>query len=283
MRILVTNDDGIYAPGLWAVVEAISDTVEVVVAAPDREQSGVGGAITLNNPVRAKEIVPLVKGTRAWAVEGTPADSVILALESLVDNIDLLISGINSGANLGEDVLVSGTVGAALQGHHRSIPSIAISVGSLHPTTFEGAANLLKVLCRQAQEGRVPKDALLNINVPPTISSEIQGVDVTRLAHRTYADTVRIGDDGKGKYFWITRTRPRWQMTEGTDVWSVRHRRISITPLHTDITAHDRIATMTSLSSHLAEGLESIVANLPGNSKTASSPGTGPKPGAGGS
>ncbi|MBI4340108.1 MAG: 5'/3'-nucleotidase SurE [Chloroflexi bacterium] len=262
VNILLTNDDGIYAPGLWAAVEALEGIGKVVVVAPDREQSGVGGSVTLNSPVRAREIVPSVVGTQTWAVEGTPADSVILALESLVKDADLVIAGINGGANLGEDILISGTVGAALQGYTRGLTAIAISLASLRPVGYEAGARLVQVLAQQAREGALPRPALLNVNLPPVPVGQLQGVDITRLARRTYADTVRKGDDGKNGFYWITRTRPAWEMVEGTDVWSLRHRRVSITPLQTDLTAHDavpglahlcgRLSTLVMPSAHLA-------------------------------
>ena len=261
MRILATNDDGIYAPGLWAAVEALRNVGEVAVVAPDREQSGVGPSVTLHSPVRAAEVVPAVPGTQTYAVEGTPADSVILALETLVGNVDLVVAGINSGANLGEDVLMSGTVGAALQGYFRGIPSLAISVTSLNATCFEGAAQLLISLAQRVGEGFIPKPVLLNVNLPPVAPEQIEGIDVTRLARRTYADTVRQGDDGKRKYYWITRTRPAWEMEEGTDVWSIRHRRVSITPLQTDMTSAAALSAIAGLPQRLLHILSSKCAS----------------------
>lgn len=251
LKILVTNDDGVYAPGLWAVVEVLEDIGEVVVVAPDREQSGVGASVTLNSPVRVVEVVPPLEGVHTYAVEGTPADSVIVALENLVENVDLLVSGFNSGFNLGEDVLISGTVGAMLQGYFRGIPSLAMSVGSLHATDFRAATQLLSALAQEVAEGWLPRPTLLNVNLPPVAPKEIKGIDMTRLARRRYADTVRQGDDGKRPYYWITRTRPAWEVLEGTDVWSVRHRRVSITPLQTDMTAASILAGATGLSERL--------------------------------
>ncbi len=247
MKILVTNDDSVYAPGLWAAVEALQSLGEVVVAAPDREQSGVGASVTLNSPVRVVEIVPPLEGVHTYAVEGTPADSVIVALEALIENVDLLVSGINSGFNLGEDMLVSGTVGAVLQGYFRGIPSLALSVGSLRATDFRAANRLLTALAREVAEGWLPRPTLLNANLPPVAPKDIKGIDMTRLARRRYADTVRPGDDGKRPYYWITRTRPAWDMEEGTDVWSVRHRRVSLTPLQTDMTAAGTLAATEGL------------------------------------
>ena len=219
MKILVTNDDGVYSPGLWAAVAALEGLGEVVVVAPDREQSGVGPSVTLHGPVRAVEVVPPIQGIKTYAVEGTPADSVIVALEALVENVDLLVAGFNSGFNLGEDVLISGTVGAVLQGYFRGVSSIAVSVGSLKAEEFKASSKVLAALAREVAEGGLPKSILLNVNLPPVKPEEIKGIDVTRLARRRYADTVRQGDDGKRRYYWITRTRPAWEMVEGTDVW----------------------------------------------------------------
>lgn len=272
MRVLVTNDDGIYARGLWAAVEALEPVAEVVVAAPDREQSGVGGSITLNSPVRARQVVPTVDGVQTWAIEGTPADSVILALECLVEDVDLVIAGINGGANLGEDVLISGTVGAALQGYCRSLPSIAMSVTSLRPKSFQAAANVIGFLGKRYMEEKLSRSALLNINVPPVTPDQLQGVAVTRLARRVYADTVRQSDDGKNNYYWITRTRPAWRMDQGTDVWAARHRRISITPLNTDLTAFGLLPEATVFSTELAGHLGIAGGALEGSDNKESRP-----------
>ena len=193
MKILVTNDDGVYSEGLWAVVEALRNMAEVVAVASDREQSGVGTSVTLHAPVRVTEVMPLVDGTLTYAVEGTPADSVILALEKLVGKVDLVVSGINKGANLGEDVMISGTVGAALQGYCRDIPAVAVSVASLKSVRFDAAAPMLRAVAQQIAEGSLPVPLLLNINLPPISPEEIEGVDVTRLARRAYVDVVTEG------------------------------------------------------------------------------------------
>ncbi|MBI4282334.1 MAG: 5'/3'-nucleotidase SurE [Chloroflexi bacterium] len=239
MRILATNDDGIYSPGLWAAVEALRDVGEVVVVAPDREQSGIGTAITLGQPVRATEVVPLVEGIKAYAVEGTPADSAILALESLVEGqVDLIVSGINKGANMGNDVFISGTIGAALQGFFRSIPAIAISVASLRDVHFAPAAQVVRLLAQGVADGRLATPLLLNVNLPNVPLEKIKGVSLTHLGRRTYMDVIKEGDDGRRKYFWIARDRPGWVLEKGLDVWAIRRRRISITPLHTDLTSN---------------------------------------------
>ena len=238
MRILVTNDDGVYAEGLWAVVETLKEVGDVVVVAPDREQSGVGTAITLNQPVRATEVQPLISGVTTYAVEGTPGDSAILALESLIEEpVDLVVSGINRGANMGNDVLISGTMGAAFQGFFRGIPAIAVSVAALKEVYFGPAALVAKLLAQGVAEGTLKAPLLLNVNAPNQPMEKIKGVSLTQLGRRTYMDVVKEGDDGRRKYYWITRDKPGWVMEKGLDIWSIRRRRISITPIHTNLIA----------------------------------------------
>jgi 5'-nucleotidase len=241
LKILAINDDGVYSPGLWAVVEALQDVAkaEVVVVAPDREQSGAGTAITLSQPLRAKEVVPLVDGIKTYAVEGTPADSAILALESLVEGpVDLVVSGINQGSNMGNDVFISGTMGAALQGFFRGIPTIAISVAALKDVHFTPAAQVVRLLAQGIADGKLVPPLLLNINLPNVPLEKIKGVSLTHLGKRTYMDVVKEGDDGRRKYYWITRENPGWVLEKGLDIWAVRRRRISITPIHTDLTSN---------------------------------------------
>ena len=256
MKVLATNDDGINSPGLWAVVEALGDMAEVVVVASDRDQSGVGPSLTLRAPVRVTKVAPAVDGVTTYSVEGTPADSVIVALEKLVGTVDLVVAGINMGANLGSDVVLSGTVGAALQGYNRDIPSVAISVTSLHATRFEAATRLLKVVAQQVAEDSLPRPLLLNINMPPLPPEEIEGIEVTRLAHRTYIENIREGDDGKRPYYWITRSKAEWELEEGADVWAIHHKRVSITPLHTDITASGTLEALKDLPPQLLSALQ---------------------------
>jgi 5'-nucleotidase len=254
MRILLTNDDGINSPGLWRAAAALREVGEVFVCAPDREQSGVGTAVSLQSPIRAAAVAPQVEGVTAFAVEGTPADSAILGLECLVGGkVDLVVAGINVGANLGEDVLGSGTVAASLQGHFRGIPAMAVSVTSLTDLHYEPAAALTGHLARALLEVRAPANAdvgatsgegasedprplLLNINLPNLPLGEMRGVVVTRLGRRAYADTVKQGNDGRRRWFWIARDRPVLEQVEGTDIWAVQRGFVSITPLATDLT-----------------------------------------------
>ena len=240
MKILVTNDDGINSPGLWAAVEAVRPYGEVFVAAPDREQSGTGPSLTLHVPIRATEVASQVdpeqsddkKGVRAFAVEGTPGDSCVLALEKLVGAVDLVVSGINMGSNLASDIFVSGTVGAALHGYMRGFASIAVSVAAVKNTRFDVAAVVLGALVGRLEERQVVGPFLLNVNVPNDPMDSIRDIQLCRLAGKSYSENVREGDDGRRKYYWITRNKPMHRDEgEDTDVWALRHNRVSITPL----------------------------------------------------
>jgi 5'-nucleotidase len=259
VNILVTNDDGVYAPGLWAGVSALSDIGDVVVVAPDRDQSGRGPSVTLDTPVRVKRGLRVREGIETYAVEGTPGDSVILAVENLMASVDLVVSGVNNGANLGDDVFVSGTVGAAIHGYFRGIPSIAISIASPRASDFRPAEHVLARLAEMFADGLLPKSILLNVNIPPIHSSKIEGIDLTRLAGRRYADTVRGENDWKGGvFYWITRSRPAWDVEEGTDAWSVLHNRISITPLQMDLTSKSVADMISGLPGKLSDSFQSF-------------------------
>ena len=256
LRILVTNDDGVYARGLWTLVAALKEADEVVVVAPDREQSAVGSSVTLHQPLRAREISPPVSGVQSYSVEGTPADCVILALRNLIESqIDLVVSGINEGANLGDDVLISGTVGAALLGYLNGIPSIALSVGALQDVHFDAAARLAVVLVRLIAKGALPREMLLNINLPNLPLSQIKGIEITQLGRRSYGDMIKEGHDGKRKYYWIVRQQPEWQPEEGTDIWAVLKDKISITPLHRDLTSPQMLPLLKELSPTILQHL----------------------------
>ena len=241
MKILITNDDGIRAPGLWAAVEALKEAGEIFVVAPDREQSGVGSSLTLHAPIRAGEVSPLaeggVNGVKAYAVEGTPGDCCVLALENLVGPVDLVVSGINPGSNLGQDVLLSGTVGAALQGYMRGHPSVAISVAAVKDTRFDVAAAFLKILGNRLAQGDQLPLCLINVNIPNEPSEKLEGVEVTRLGLRSYSESVTEGNDGRRKYYWISRNvGPAPEQAQDTDISALQRNYISITPLHTGLT-----------------------------------------------
>jgi len=237
MNILVTNDDGVFAPGLWALARELAQVGRVMVVAPDRGQSGVGTAVSLYRGLRVNKVFSLIEDVDAYAVPGTPADCVILGLGSLSEEpVDLVVSGINEGANLGNDVLISGTVGAAFQGFFRGLPSIAISVAAFEDIDFVPAAKTAALLARQVAEHALPNHVLLNVNVPNLPLEQIAGVAITRLAHRNYMDLVETHHDALGRrYYSIVRGKPDWHVARNTDIWAIRKGMISITPLHSDL------------------------------------------------
>lgn len=256
MRILVTNDDGVYADGLWRLVEALKEVGEVIVSAPDREQSAVGTSVTLHHPLRMRKVEPRISGVETFSVEGTPADSVILGLHLVAANgVNMVISGINEGANLGNDVYISGTLGSAIQGHFYGVPSIAVSTALYeNKVRFEAAAIIAKLLARKVKEGALPDRALLNVNVPHLSTERIEGVELTRAGRRTYQDTIEKGHDGKRDYYWIVRGEPVMEEKEGTDIWAIKHKRISITSLPISLPGPKR-DILTKLCASLYEEL----------------------------
>ena len=214
MKILLINDDGVDAPGLWAAARALRQVGDVFVVAPDRQQSGVGASLTLHAPLRVRELPPQEKlagdadapnSVSVYAVEGTPGDSCILALESIVGAVDLVVSGINPGSNLGWDVMVSGTVGGAVQGYMRGFPTIAISVGAVRDPNLEVAAQFLQYLGQRLRDDPPATCYFLNINVPNLALDQISGVQVTRLGDRSYGESVRQESVGQDKRYWIAR------------------------------------------------------------------------------
>ena len=233
LKILVTNDDGIRSPGLWALADGLKDVGEVAVVAPDRDQSGIGSAKTLVAVVRAEEVPAEIDGVKAFSVQGTPADCVILANESLFQGrFDLVVSGINHGANLGLDIMSSGTVGAAMQGYFRNIPSMAVSVTSLTDVKYEAAALTARCLAMAISRSSPPGPLLLNVNLPNVAPEMIEKVDITRLGPRAYMESVERKADGHRTHYWIKQNRPtNLEVGEGTDIWAVRKNRVSITPV----------------------------------------------------
>jgi len=236
MKILVTNDDGIFAQGLWILVKELKSIAQVVVAAPDREQSAIGTAVTLRQPLRAQKMRPVVPGVETYSVEGTPADSVILALDKLAKGkIDLVVSGINHGSNLGDDVLISGTVGAALQGYLHGLPAVAISVAFGDNLYLDNAARLAALLVKKIDTNALPTNTFLNVNLPNLPLTEIKGAKVTRLASESHTDTVEESHDGRRTYYWLIRQGINKDTDKKTDIWAIEQGNISITPLHTSL------------------------------------------------
>jgi len=257
MKILVTNDDGIFAQGLWILVKELNNIAQVVVVAPDREQSATGTAVTLRQPLRVQRVRPLVPEVETYSVEGTPADSVILALGKLVkDKIDLVISGINQGPNLGDDVLISGTVGAALQGYLRGFPAFAISVAAVDSLYLDNAAKLAALLAKKIDSSALPTNILLNVNLPNLPLAKIKEIKITQLASGSHTDTVEEGHDGIRKYYWLVRRGINKDRDERTDIWAIEQGNISITPLHTNLSNKSSPPIMDSLCSDLFQELQ---------------------------
>lgn len=234
MKILVTNDDGIFAPGLIALVKELKKIAEVVVVAPDRELSAMGTTVSLHQPVRARKATPVADGVESYAVEGTPADCVILALGKLVkDEIDLIISGINRGANLGDDVLISGTVGAALQGSLHGLPALAISASWGDNFYFDDAARFAALLAKRVESGVIPADICLNVNLPSMPREKITGVKITCPARYSHTDEIEERYNNGRQYYWFVRKRVNKAVDDKTDTWAIERGSISISPLLT--------------------------------------------------
>jgi len=232
VKILVTNDDGVNADGLWSLVSVLKEIGDVTVVAPDREQSGVATSISFHNPIRFTRIHEKIEGIDTYSVEGTPADCVIMAIKVIMkDWIDMVVSGINQGPNCGYDVFLSGTVGAALQGFFYSIPSMAISIDSFEDPLFDSAARVAGEVVRYVKDKDLKGRMLLNVNVPNLPLKQVRGVDVTRLGEKVYSAGIETGNDGRHDYYWIQHSAVDSGVVNGTDLWAVKHKKISITPL----------------------------------------------------
>ncbi len=254
-RILISNDDGYESPGLWALVRACEALdCHVTVVAPSKNQSAVGGSLTLRQELIWTRIeAPPVPGADAWHVNGSPASAVIVGLDGVLSEPpDLLVSGINQGANMGNDLTASGTVGAALQGHFRGITSLAISYAMMPRTEvdWDAAERVATIVCRGEIEGRLPPSVFLNVNIPLVPFEEIRGILVTRAARRGYFHLeVREGASGQlrdplqglGELTRGPFTPTSIDPPPGTDFWAVMHKYVSVSPLQANFTDHQVI------------------------------------------
>ena len=233
MRILCSNDDGYLALGLNVLARAASGFGEVTIVAPDREQSATSHALTLHHPLRARRATD-----GAWMVDGTPTDCVILAVGELLDDRpDIVLSGINHGPNMGEDVLYSGTVAAAMEATVLGIPAVAFSYTGEHPEELEGWQEVIADFLRGVLvRGDFPRDTLLSVNLPNVAPDEVKGVRVTKLGRRRYQDSLTRAQDPSGKeYFWIGGGTTNWTGPDDSDFRAVKDGFISVTPLHLDL------------------------------------------------
>lgn len=228
--VLVTNDDGINAPGLAALAEALAPLGDVYVVAPEREQSTVGHALTLHRPLRVDRLAE-----RRFAVNGTPSDCVNLAVLGLLPaEPTLVVSGINHGSNLGDDVTYSGTVSAAMEGTLLGIPAIAVSLVGPEQGGFEEAGKIARLIAMRTLVEGLPPKTLLNVNVP---GGRPRGIRFTRLGHRVYKEKMVEEKDPRGKtYYWIGAGPPLWDDREATDIIAVQDGYAAVTPLHLDLT-----------------------------------------------
>ena len=244
--ILVTNDDGVHAPGLAALAAALEDLGEVWVIAPEREQSACGHALTLHRPVRVHQV-----GERRFAVNGTPSDCVNLSvLGFLPERPALIASGINHGSNLGDDVTYSGTVSAAMEGTLLGVPSMAVSQMDPETEGFDGAGAVARAVAMRLLVEGLPAKTLLNVNVP---RGEVKGIRLTRLGHRIYREKVIQEMDPRGRpYYWIGATPPEGMLEQGTDLSAVEENCISVTPLHLDLTHYEYLALLEGIASRLS-------------------------------
>ena len=238
VRILVTNDDGIASPGIHALAAALRELGDVWVVAPDRERTAVGHAVTLHKPLRITKIE-----RRVFMVNGTPVDCVNLALVKVLPGRPaLIVSGINRGVNLGDDVMYSGTVSAALEGTILGIPSMAVSQEGQDTFRFEVGARYAARVAAQVLLHGLPAETILNVNIPNVPFRSIQGVRVTCLSRRRFENPIVEKVDPRGrKYYWIAGTRQSWSRREDADHEALEHRMVSVTPIHLDTTHHEAL------------------------------------------
>jgi 5'-nucleotidase len=242
-NILLSNDDGVDTAGLFLLKQALDDVGDVTVIVPDREWTASGHAKTMHKPLRINE-ASLPDGSLAYVSNGAPSDCIALAVLGFMPQLPgLVVSGINLGANVGHDITYSATVGAAIEGTISGIPSVAASLDTYEDGDFRFAARFVAYLARQVLAHGLPRNVLLNVNVPSVDREEIAGVEITRLGRRLYRDELIERQDPRGQsYYWIGGERPNgFPEDEGTDIWALARRRISITPIHLDMTDYDLI------------------------------------------
>ena len=241
MRILISNDDGIMAPGIKALREALEKIGEVTVVAPDRPRSATGLGITIHKPLRAEEVSFPDSHAKGYAINGTPSDCVKLAIQALMPvKPDIVVSGINFGPNLGTDVLYSGTVSAALEGVINDVPSVAVSLASWECNDFSYAADFTGRLIQVVLEKGLPEETLLNINIPVVKNGQHPPqISITRLGKRRYENIFEKRHDPRGKlYYWMGGEVQDIHVDPDTDISAVKKGDISVTPLLFDVTDH---------------------------------------------
>jgi 5'-nucleotidase len=242
VRILLSNDDGCQAPGLRALHRELARFADVVVVAPDRNRSGASHSLTLSRPLR----VARHGDEPVYCVDGTPTDSVHLAITGLLEHTpDMVVSGINDGANMGDDVLYSGTVAAAIEGRSLGYPAMAVSLVGEECRYYDCAARVARVLIERLAHTPLPADTILNVNVPDVPFETLQGFEATRLGRRHRAEGVICAQDPRGRpIYWIGPAGGEADAGPGTDFHAVAQRRVSITPVQVDLTQYTGIDTV---------------------------------------
>ncbi len=243
MHILLSNDDGYFAPGIRCLAEALASLAQVTTVAPDRNRSGASNSLTLDYPLRTFQVSETVT-----AVDGTPTDCVHLAITGLIeDEPDMVVAGINAGANMGDDVLYSGTVAAATEGRFLGLPAIAVSLVGEQLRHYETAAYAATCLIKQLRSAPLPPDTILNVNVPDLPLSQLRGFEATRLGHRHKAEAVVKDRDPRGRsIYWVGPAGPEQDAGPGTDFHAVRSGKVSVTPIQIDLTRHEAVGQVSS-------------------------------------
>lgn len=243
MKILVSNDDGYLATGINALTDALAKVADVVVIAPDRNRSAASNSLTLNNPLRVTEVAK-----DRYKVDGTPSDCVHMALTGFLDfEPDLVVSGINHGANLGDDVIYSGTVAAAMEGRFLGLPTIAVSLVGQTLTHFDTAAEVAASLVLKIERAPLASDVVLNVNVPDIAMSELQGVRATRLGFRHKAEQILRDEDPYGRpIYWVGPAGAGQDAGDGTDFYAIAGGFASVTPLKVDLTRHESVQDLSN-------------------------------------
>ncbi|MGD8341193.1 MAG: 5'/3'-nucleotidase SurE [Gammaproteobacteria bacterium] len=242
MHILISNDDGYLARGLRVLAETLAEFAEVTVVAPDRNRSGASNSLTLDTPLRVEQVADNI-----YFVNGTPTDCVHVAITGLLDSEpDMVVSGVNHGANLGDDVIYSGTVAAAMEGRFLGLPAIAVSLVTGEHQNFPLAARIAADLVRRIVDDPLPRDTIMNVNVPDRPGDEPLDLDVTRLGFRHKSEPVIKAEDPKGEpIYWVGPAGGGQDSGAGTDFHAIANGRVSVTPIKIDLTDHDRVAPLS--------------------------------------
>jgi len=242
MRILLSNDDGYFAPGLACLAEVLSELAEVIIVAPERDRSGSSNSLTLDRPLSLHK-----SHNGFYYVNGTPTDCVHLAVTGMLDVMpDMIISGVNNGANMGDDTIYSGTVAAATEGFLLGIPSLAVSLVGASGGNYLTAARVATDMVKRFKENGIQCPVLLNINVPDIEYQQLEGIEVTRLGRRHKAEPVIKSQSPRGEnLYWVGAAGAAQDAGKGTDFYAVQHNRVSVTPLQIDLTRYDQLDLIT--------------------------------------